>query len=153
MQNKVEKGLLFILCIYSLFFFIGSTLSPMMAHFQSYDVSAKLTSLYMYSCHQQPDRSLWLLGYPIALCCRCYGFYLGVSTSTILALFNKLKVDLTLITILFITSLVDISANVILKINTGNITRFFIGIMMGFLCISLLLYIIKFIKEKLNNEY
>ncbi len=59
-----------------------------------YDLSAKLTSLFIYSCHQQPDRSFWLLGYPIALCCRCLGFYLGVAISTIVALIGKFNLKL-----------------------------------------------------------
>lgn len=150
MQNKIEKSILFLFCVYSLFFFVGSSLAPAMAHFQQYDISARLTSLYMYSCHQQPDRSFWLLGYPIALCCRCYGFYLGVIISTIFAFFNKLNLNLKLVIILIIISIIDIVINYVLKVNTGNITRFIIGIIMGFLFTVVLCYAMKFIKEKIN---
>lgn len=31
-------------------------------------------------CHQQPDRSYILLGYPLAVCHRCSGIYLGLLT-------------------------------------------------------------------------
>lgn len=97
----------------------------------------------MYSCHQQPDRSFWLLGYPIALCCRCYGFYLAVIISSIFALLNKLKINFKIFIILLIICMIDIIINYGLgmRINTGNITRFIIGNIMGMLFIKILCYI------------
>lgn len=149
MRNKLEKFILLIFCIYSLFFFIGSTLAPAMAHFHQYNLSGKLTALYMYSCHQQPDRSFWFLGYPIALCCRCYGFYLGVAISTLIAILSKLNIHFKVGLFLLIISSIDVILNYIFKINTGNIPRFIIGIVMGFLFTVILCYIMKFIKEKI----
>jgi uncharacterized membrane protein len=29
------------------------------------------------TCHQQPSRTFWLAGYPMALCARCIGIYAG----------------------------------------------------------------------------
>lgn len=153
MQTKIEKSIFLIFCIYSLFFFIGSTLAPLFAHFQQYDTSAKLTYLYMHSCHQQPDRSFWILKYPVALCCRCYGFYLGVALSTIFTLFNKIKFNYKQIIPYFIIVLIDITFNCILKINTGNITRFIVGTIMGLLYTLLLCVAMKLIKEKHNNAH
>lgn len=55
MKNKIRIIFLILFSIYSLYFFIGSTLAPIFAHFKFYDLSSKLTSFYIYSCHQQPD--------------------------------------------------------------------------------------------------
>jgi uncharacterized membrane protein len=33
--------------------------------------------LFSYVCHQQPERSLWLAGAPLAVCARCAGIYFG----------------------------------------------------------------------------
>ena len=33
-------------------------------------------------CHQDPERSFWIAGAPIAICVRCLGIYLGVSAGT-----------------------------------------------------------------------
>ncbi len=153
MRNFIRKLVLVFFCLYSLFFFVGSTLAPVMAHFKNYELSAILTSTYMFSCHQQPDRSFWLFGYPIALCCRCYGFYLGVIVSSIVALFNKLKINLKAFIILFAICLIDIVINYGLgmRLNTGNITRFVIGIIMGILFITGLDYILKW-KRRIKNE-
>lgn len=34
--------------------------------------------LFSFVCHQQPERSLWLAGAPMAVCARCAGVYFGV---------------------------------------------------------------------------
>lgn len=31
-------------------------------------------------CHQQPDRSFWINGQPMAVCTRCFGIYSGLFT-------------------------------------------------------------------------
>jgi uncharacterized membrane protein len=33
--------------------------------------------LFSFVCHQQPERSLWLAGAPLAVCARCAGVYFG----------------------------------------------------------------------------
>lgn len=122
---------------------MGSLLAPIMASLHQYNISAKLTETYIYSCHQQPDRSFWIFGYPMALCCRCFGFYTGVAITTVLAMFNKLNINIK--TFIFLSGLVifDIVCNYFLKNNTGNIIRFFVGIIMGILFTVCLCYLLK----------
>jgi len=135
MRNRIRIILLALFALYSAYFFIGGTLAPIMAHFKHYELSAKLTSLFLYSCHQQPDRSFWILGYPMALCCRCFGVYFATTFLSIYSIFNKLKINKLTIIILFLISLIDIFVNLKLEINTGNITRFVAGIIIGILII------------------
>ena len=153
MKQKIRKVIIILFCLYSAFFFIGSTLAPIMAYMKHYDFSALLTSLYMYSCHQQPDRSFWIFGYPMALCCRCYGFYLGVIISGITVLFNKLRINLKTFIFLLVLCFVDIIINYGLGTihNTGNITRFIVGVLMGILFITGLDYLLK-LKRRSKNE-
>ena len=145
MRIKIRYIVLTFFCIYSIFFFLGGTLAPLMAKLGYYDFSSELYFIYFHSCHQQPDRSFWLVGYPVALCCRCYGFYLGVIIFSILALFNKLKINLKVFSILAMISLIDIYINYGLgmRLNTGNYTRFFVGIVMGLLFTTVICYILK----------
>ncbi len=131
MKNKIRIIFLILFSIYSLYFFIGSTLAPIFAHFEYYDLSSKLTSLYIYSCHQQPDRSFWLLGYPVALCCRCYGVYLSSAITSIFAIYNKIKTNKFIIILLFLISFIDIFINYKARYNTGNIIRFIAGVNLG----------------------
>ncbi len=146
----MRKFILLIFLCYSFFFFLGSTLAPILAYLKYYELSAVLTSTYMFSCHQQPDRSFWLLGYPLALCCRCYGFYLGVIITSVLAFFNKLKINLNIFLLIFVLCIIDIIINYVTgpRMNTGNITRFIMGLLMGLLFITGLDYVLNFKKEK-----
>ena len=34
-------------------------------------------------CHQDPERSFWIAGAPVAICVRCLGIYLGVSAGAL----------------------------------------------------------------------
>lgn len=145
MRQRIRKIIIILFCLYSAFFFIGGTLAPIMAYMKQYDFSAFLTSLYMYSCHQQPDRSFWILGYPMALCCRCFGFYLGVFIFGLIDIFDRLKISLKVFMVLLIVSITDIFINYGLseKHNTGNVTRFIIGIIMGLLFVYVISYLFK----------
>lgn len=140
--------MLILFCLYSLFFVLGSVLAPIMAHYEYYEISAKLTSTYMFSCHQQPNRSFWLMGYPIALCCRCLGFYIGVSISSIIAIFHKKNLKLKYIMPILILVIIDLFSNYILKHSTHNNIRFCVGVMMGILFIALICYIFNYKKGK-----
>jgi uncharacterized membrane protein len=42
-------------------------------------------------CHQIPDRTFHLAGYPLALCARCFGLLLGVAAGAALSLFDRTK--------------------------------------------------------------
>lgn len=155
MKKKFKIALISILCLYSAFFFIGSILAPILAHYKYYNLSAMLTSLYVYSCHQEPNRCFWILGYPVALCCRCLGFYIGVFISGIIDIFDKLHITLKTFVILFLATVVDIVVNYgfgIRHYNTGNITRFIIGLIMGLLFIVILSHLFRRQWRKVRDE-
>lgn len=155
MKKKFKIELIFILCLYSAFFFIGSTLAPILAHFKYYDLSAILTSLYVYSCHQEPNRCFWILGYPVALCCRCLGFYIGVFITGFIDIFDKLHIDFKTFIILFLITVIDIIVNYgfgIRHYNTGNTIRFIIGLIMGLLFIVSISHLFEMQWRKESNE-
>ena len=147
MKLIFKRTFFVVLCLYSLFFVLGSILSPIMAHCHNYDISGKLTSLYMFSCHQRPERSFWIFGYPVALCCRCLGFYIGVVTSSIAALLEKLHIKLTYILVFLLVTTLDITLNYFLKITTMNIQKFLIGMIMGYLFVAFIYFIFHLKKE------
>lgn len=148
-MKKILLGLLF---LYSLFFVSGSILAPICAHFGLYEISAKLTSLYMYSCHQQPTKSFWILGYPMALCARCFGVYLGTCTGCIKEIFFENKIFWKINLLLFVIALVDLFINYILKFNTGLLPRFFSGMFIGMIFPVMISWIGNLIKKgKVKN--
>ncbi|MDD3593484.1 MAG: DUF2085 domain-containing protein [Candidatus Gastranaerophilales bacterium] len=150
MKNIIKSIIILFFIFYSLFFVAGSTLSPVFAYLKLYDYSAFLTGLYMSACHQQPDRSFWILGYPLALCCRCYGFYIGVVLSAFLSLWKNFHLNVRSFYIMFVVAAIDIVLNFMLKINTGNSIRFLVGIIMGFLFIAVVNYLFEYKKEWKN---
>lgn len=148
-KNKIKKIVLAAFCLYSLFFVVGSIFAPIFAHFHQYDLSGKLTSLYMFSCHQRPERCFWLFGYPVALCCRCLGFYIGVSISSITAIVKNYTPPTKVLAAFIIVTIADIFCNLLLNINTGNYIRFGVGIIMGILFTSTICFIFR---EKEKRE-
>ena len=151
MIKKQFKIFIFsVFTIYSLFFIIGSTFAPLMAHLHKYDLSARLTTLYMFSCHQQPNRSFWIFNYPMALCCRCYGFYIGTAITSLLLLIKEIKINIKIISIMSLIVIFDLAVNYFNKnYNTGNFVRFTVGLIMGTLFILIVNQIVKIRREKI----
>lgn len=136
-RRIVVNIIIILLCLYSLYFIIGGTLAPIFANLKIYALADKMRMLYVNSCHQQPDRSFWILGYPIALCCRCYGVYFSTFTYGIFVVIRKIKLKWKNFFIIFSVILIDIFLN-FKVINTGNIIRFFAGVLIGILLIDIL---------------
>lgn len=151
MIKKQFKIFIFsVFTIYSLFFIIGSTFAPIMAHLHKYDLSARLTTLYMFSCHQQPNRSFWIFNYPMALCCRCYGFYIGTAITSLLLLIKEIKINIKIISIMSLIVIFDLAINYFNKnYNTGNFVRFTVGLIMGTIFILIVNQIVKIRREKI----
>ncbi len=38
-----------------------------------------ITQFFSFACHQDPARSLWIAGAPVAVCARCLGTYFGAA--------------------------------------------------------------------------
>ena len=104
----------------------------------------------MFSCHQQPDRSFWIFNYPIALCCRCYGFYIGTAITSLLLLIKEIKINIKIISIMSLIVIFDLAVNYFNKnYNTGNFVRFTVGLIMGTLFILIVNQIVKIRREKI----
>jgi len=56
-----------------------------------------LHAAYGRVCHQMPERSLWILGYPMAVCSRCLGIYLGYVAGLLVYPFLRKRLDLRLL--------------------------------------------------------
>lgn len=139
----LKKIILIILIIYNLFFVIGAILSPVLSHLGLYNLAAKITFLFVGSCHQNPLRSFYLFGYPFALCARCFGVYLSCTTSSIFLLMNKFHLNKFLFLFLIAFTIFDITLNTIFSIDTGNILRFFAGISIGLIITTITQYLLE----------
>lgn len=138
MKKIIKKVVLLFFCVYSLFLAACSILAPLSAHFGFYEFSAFLTSILMSACHQQPDRAFWIMGYPMSLCSRCIGFYSGVVIFSLFSLFRQFKFSRILFVVMCLICLTDITINFVLNINTGNILRYVVGLIMGILFVAII---------------
>ena len=107
----IKKTLIILLALYSTFFWLGALSVPILSHFGLYNLSAKLNFIFSNCCHQNPERSFWLAGYPVSLCARCLGVYLSITFTCIFALANKLKISLKLFILLALICSTDILLN------------------------------------------
>ena len=68
-------------------------------------ISALIYAVFSPVCHQLPERSFFFRGFPLAVCGRCLGIYLGFSAGTILypflCRFNRPSLPATSIFVLF----------------------------------------------------
>ena len=58
-------------------------LAPVAAALAMEAVSSSVYSFFSHICHQQPGRSLHILGHPFAVCSRCFGVYFGLFAGVI----------------------------------------------------------------------
>jgi uncharacterized membrane protein len=102
----------------------GSSLSPF------------LYACFSPLCHQRPERSFFLFGYPLAVCARCTGIYLG-SFIGLLAYplsrgFDAVRLPRTRTLALISSPLaLDWAANLLGLWNTGSPLRFVSGWIWG----------------------
>ena len=58
--------------------------APITAANQHTFVAASLYQAFSHVCHQQPERSFFVAGLPLAVCARCTGLYAGFVIATLL---------------------------------------------------------------------
>ncbi len=141
-MKKISNVIIIIIGTYSLFFVTNAILPPILANFGYYDLSGKITFWLSGACHQKPTHTFWLLGFPLALCCRCFGFYIGCVVSSIFVLLKNIKINKFII---LVTSygIIDLFINYVLSINTGRYSKFISGICLGIIFIIITKYILK----------
>ena len=55
-----------------------AALAPILTALGMEQIARPIYSLYSLFCHQKPERTLWIMGYPMAFCARDTGLYGGL---------------------------------------------------------------------------
>jgi uncharacterized membrane protein len=71
-------------------------------------VAFGIRRFFSYVCHQDPGRSFWLAGAPVAVCVRCLGIYVGAAAGALLP--ARREVVLRMFVAAVAMNLVDIGA-------------------------------------------
>jgi len=80
-------------------------------------------------CHQDPQRSFWLAGAPIAICVRCLGIYLGASMGTFVRVSRAWAMRLCALAAA--ANLLDVAAESIGLYGNHPLPRFLLGVAAG----------------------
>jgi len=97
---------------------------------------AALYAAFAPVCHQQPERSFWLFGFPLAVCARCAGIYAGFLGGMILyplkRKFSAVRLPSLPLFLAVSTPIVfDTAANVLGLWETSNVVRSATGFLWG----------------------
>jgi uncharacterized membrane protein len=93
-----------------------------------------LTALFIRSffsrlCHQDPARSFFIAGSPVAVCVRCLGIYCGVMVGMFL---RQGKVSaFRLLAVAMMMNLVDVGSGMLHWHGNMPMTRFWLGLVLG----------------------
>ncbi|MCS6267207.1 MAG: DUF2085 domain-containing protein [Vampirovibrio sp.] len=129
--------------LYALILLLLALLPPLLAKIHHYELFDAVMALFVGNCHQQALRSFWVLGYPLAVCCRCLGIYAGVALGCYHTVFKPStfkKEWLVLLVIGIMEKVLEFFITLPLNLAwIGNTSRFIAGFWIAF--VSYLLFV------------
>jgi uncharacterized membrane protein len=106
-------------------------------------------SLYSLFCHQEPSRSVFLLGSQLAVCSRCLAFYSSLLAAGLwVSLRMRKPLDFRLALLLVLPSSVDVLLQVVGIRDSTNLIRLTTGALLG---MGLALYLLPRAQRALEN--
>lgn len=92
-------------------------------------LSFAIWQFFSLVCHQDPARSFWIAGMPVAVCARCLGIYLGAAAGAWVEASRKTL--LRALAIVLAASLLDFAAEMAGVHGNWPLARFALGAMLG----------------------
>lgn len=77
MKKKNKILLIYFLTLVGVIFWLGLIILVPYLKSQSINLNVFVNAIFSPICHQTPSRSFFLFGYPLAVCGRCFGIYVG----------------------------------------------------------------------------
>lgn len=115
---------------YACYFLFGAFMAPHAAHTGQFEIADQYYGVFSASCQQQGSRSFWFEGYPMALCARCLGTYLGFLGMGLVWLFKPAKIGKKLFLLLLVPGLGE-KVTEYLGWEGSNEFRFVAGVFLG----------------------
>jgi uncharacterized membrane protein len=88
-----------------------------------------IRSFFSRLCHQDPARSFFIGGAPVAVCVRCLGIYCGVAMGMFLRL-GKVSA-FRLLAVAMVVNLADVGSGILHWHGNMPATRFWLGLLLG----------------------
>jgi len=92
-------------------------------------LSLPVLAFFSRVCHQDPARSLWVAGVPMAVCARCFGIYTGALAGSLVRV-NR-QVALRLLAVAASTNLLDVLAEAAGLHGNWAVVRLCLGCLLG----------------------
>jgi uncharacterized membrane protein len=92
-------------------------------------IALVIRSFFSRLCHQDPARSFFIGGSPVAVCVRCLGIYCGVAMGMFLRL-GKVSA-FRLLAVAMVVNLVDVGSGLLHWHGNMPVTRFWLGLLLG----------------------
>ncbi len=136
-ERNIVRNVFVITLIGSLFLLSLIFMAPWLKRSQPY-VSAFIYSVFAPLCHQNPSRSFYFFGSPLAVCTRCLGIYTGFFLGTLIFPvvrgFKSFQPPKNSIFFIFSAPIVlDTFGNLMNLWQTSDWLRYFIGLVWGVL--------------------
>ncbi len=144
MKTEINKKIVLFIFLGMLLWLGGIMLTPVMAASESSLLRKLATFGYFFYhpvCHQLPGRSFLLDGFSLAVCIRCFSFYLsGLLTIACFLFNNRIKMwPVSLYLVLSLPVLLDFVLEKILLYGDIPIIRIITGFLLGVAVFQLLL--------------
>lgn len=132
---------------------IAGVITPILICLENYSWYFTLHHLLGKTCHQAVERCFYILDYPVGICCRCTGIYVGITLLLMNYFFFKNKIIKWKYTI--IISFIGLAEKVIeiLGIYNGtNLLRFISGFFLGVGLILIIINSLNFIEQSIKTR-
>lgn len=128
-------------------------IAPIMAIREHYATSSTIYFIFSRICHQDPERSFTILGFPFAVCHRCFGIYLGLAVGSLLKIpFSAVSMRRIWITAASAPLLIDVALPFIGLADNTPASRFLTGHFFGIMLASIFLQGILELEHKTTRQ-
>jgi uncharacterized membrane protein len=133
-----------------LLFVLGSVCAPYLSFLGEEAVAKYIYGFYRISCHQIPSRSFFVFDHQLAVCARCFSFYLSMlAFGILLSLIDVRPLDRKIGFLLILPILIDILLQTVGITESTNLLRVTTAALLSF---SLSFYIYPRVKTSLQRS-
>lgn len=128
----VRRHWLGIINSHLLLFVLGSICAPYLSFLGLETVAKYIYGIYGLSCHQVPSRSFFVFDHQIAVCARCFSFYLSMlAFGILLSLIEVRPLDRKIASLLVLPILIDVLLQTLGIKESTNLLRVTTGVLLS----------------------
>jgi uncharacterized membrane protein len=136
MRNERRLIFIYVLTLAGILIWLAAIILAPWLRSRSSGLSPYLYACFSPLCHQVPGRSFELFGFPLAVCARCLGIYVGFFGGMVLYPIRRDFAGVRLPRTAFLLAVsapivFDTAANLLGLWGTPNLVRFFLGFLLG----------------------